>query len=176
MLNWPGTRIVPKLTTGDKLKTIFQAAQDDDLETLKSLLATDQALANSLEPETGWTPLQCAAKHNAVASIRLLRQHGAQFSENYQVLKQAQQTRHWVSLTYKQTRRTIRVIQIGYTEGLERCFAWQQEGTPDHPEPGLRCFRVQALSEVELTDPIGVSASMDLTRARPCVALVDKDF
>lgn len=185
------------------MKSIFQAALEDDVEILRVLLATDSSLVNSVESASGWSAVHYAAHGNAIRAMRLLHESGAncnqtsskgetplllvtnetmlaallasgsQFSEPYKVLKSAQTEQQRVQFDYSGHRRTIKVIQLGVTEGQERCFGWQYDGTPEHPEPGLRCFRVAQMSELLLTAPVD-DVPEDLSRARACVAVVDR--
>ena len=86
-------------------------------------------------------------------------------SETYQLLRAAQSQKLAVKATYHQKEREFSVIQLGWTERKERCFALQHS-----PEEGLRCFEV---AEIE-----GASISDQQARAtrehKPCVQIVDQ--
>lgn len=188
------------------LKSIFQAAQEDDTTALASILDNHPALATCTDEQTGWTPLHFAARQNAVKAadtllargadpnahdpngttplqlsageevLRLLRSHGARFSDTYQILKEAQTSKRLVRLTYHEHARVVRIIHLGLTEGEERCFAWQNDAPGDDVEAGLRCFRVHEMSALEILAAEPSERPDDLTRMRACVGLVDKDF
>ena len=188
------------------LKSVFQAAEENDTAALNSILDSHPTMASCVDEKTGWTPLHFAAKHSSLEAaeilllrgadpnawdeqgvgplqlsggipiLRMLRQHGANFSPNYQLLKEAQQTKHLVQLTYHQQRRTIRIIQLGLTDGEERCFAWQSDAPGPEVEEGPRCFRIHLMSDLKSVDPETGEAPEDESRRRACVALVDEDF
>ena len=188
------------------LKSIFQAAHENDLTTLTSILESHPNLATCLDERTGWTPLHFAAQQNAIAAaeslltqgadpnapdsegvtplqlsggeevLRLLRSHGSRFSNAYQLLKEAQQTKRLVRLTYHEHMRVVRVIQLGLTDGEERCFAWQNDAPGDDVEAGLRCFRVHEISDLQILETEAVEPPEDQSRMRACVGLIDRDF
>ena len=187
-------------------KSIFQAAHEDDIETLSSILEQQPKLASSIDEETGWSPLHFAARENAVKTaeillkggvdcnscdsfgvsalqlssgeemIRLLRRYGACFSSNYQKLKGAQQAHHAVRATYHGQTRNLRILQPGLTGGEERCFAWQDGIIGEDTKPGLRCFRVQEMTDIQVLQSKAGLIPHDLNKMRACVGLIDKDF
>ncbi|MBX3171085.1 MAG: ankyrin repeat domain-containing protein [Candidatus Eremiobacteraeota bacterium] len=55
------------------MKTIFQAAHENDLDALREVLAS----ARAVDPETGWTALHFAASQNSAAAAGLLLEAGA---------------------------------------------------------------------------------------------------
>lgn len=188
------------------LKSIFQAAEDNDLGALNSILDNHPTMATCVDEATGWTPLHFAAKHNTVAAaeillqhgadpnaqdeqgvsplrlaggeaiVRLLRRHGAHFSTNCQLLKEAQKAKRLVQLTYDKQKRTIRIIQLGLTSGEERCFAHQGDAPGPDVEAGLRCFRVHLMTDLEQNGPEAGDIPEDPSRKRACVGLVYEDF
>lgn len=187
------------------LKSIFQAAGDNDLAALRSILENHPTMVNCSDENTGWRPLHFAAQHDALEAteallkhgadcnasnadgigplqfsggervFRLLRRHGARFSENYQVLKQAQRSKRLVRLAYHEHIRTIRIIQLGLTDAEERCFAWQNDAPGADVETGLRCFRVHEMSDLEIVEADTGEIPGDPSRMRACVAIVDED-
>ncbi len=54
-------------------KSIFQAAHENDLESLRSLLSE----ATAVDPETGWTALHYAAEQNSAEAAQMLLDAGA---------------------------------------------------------------------------------------------------
>lgn len=106
----------------------------------------------------------------------MLRRHGARFSANYELLKQAQQAKRLVQLKYHDETRIIRIIQLGLTSGEERCFAWQSDAPGPEVKAGLRCFRVHEMSDLQIVEPEAGEIPEDPSRRRACVALVDEDF
>ena len=181
------------------LKSIFQAARENNIEVLNSSLDNHPTLATCTDEPTGRTPLHFAAEHKGLqvaeillqhgadcnardtdgvtplhlagseAILRLLRRHGARFSENYQLLKEAQQSKRLVHLTYHEHTRTIRIIQLGLTEYEERCFAWQHDSPGADVEAGFRCFRVHEMSDLEVVEPEAGQSPGDPSRMRACV-------
>ena len=188
------------------LKSIFQAAHENDLVALASILDNHPALATCTDEKTGWTPLHYAAQQNAVEAaskllqqgadpnardaegvtplqlsggqeiVRLLRSHGARFSDSYRLLKEAQSSNRLVRFTYHEHVREVRIIQLGLTAGEERCFAWQNDAPGDDVEAGLRCFRVHEMSDLEILEAEASELPEDDSRLRACVGLVDTDF
>lgn len=187
------------------LKSIFQASRENNVVVLNSILDNHPTLANCTDERTGRTPLHFAAEHNGLqvaeillkhgadcnardsdgvsplqlagseAVLRLLRRHGARFSESYQLLKEAQQSERLVRLTYHEQTRTIRIIQLGLTGAEERCFAWQNEAPGTDAEPDFRCFRVHEMTDLEMVEPEAGDIPADPSRMRACVAIVDEE-
>jgi hypothetical protein len=188
------------------LKSIFQAAHENDITMLSTILDRHPSLVTCIDERTGWTPLHFAAHQNATETarlllerqadpnaldsggvtplqlsggegvLRLLRSKGACFSETYQTLKKAQQSNRMVRFSYHEHVREVRIIQLGLTAGEERCFAWQRDAQGDEVEAGLRCFRVHEMSQLEVSEAEAVELSADSSRLRACVGLVDADF
>lgn len=52
-------------------KSIFQAAQEDDIPALNFILENHPRLASCIDEATGWTPLHFASKSNAVKAAEL---------------------------------------------------------------------------------------------------------
>ena len=187
------------------LKSIFQAARENDFSVLNSILDNHPTLANCADEATGWSPLHFAAQHNSLqaaeillqrgadcdardpqgvsplqlsgseAMLRLLCKCGARFSENYQLLRKARQSKHLVRLTYHEHTRTIRIIQLGLSGAEERCFVWQNDAPGADVEPGPRCFRVHEMTDLEIIEPEAGEIPGDPSRMRACVAIVDED-
>ena len=98
-------------------------------------------------------------------------------SESYQLLKRAQREKLYVKATYEEKFRIFMVIQLGWTNKDERCFARQEGGESSHTLPGLRCFVVDKLHKVELGDPIPVprqALSAEEQQRTDCVTAVDE--
>ena len=187
------------------LKSIFQATRENNITVLNSILDNHPTLARCTDEATGKTPLHFAAEHNRLeaaeillqhgaecnardtdgisplqlagseAVLRLLRRHGARFSANYQLLKEAQQSKRLVRLTYHEHARTIRIIQLGLTEAEERCFAWQNDAPGTDVESGFRCFRVHEMTDLEIVELESGEIPSDPSRMRACVAIVDEE-
>ncbi len=163
-------------------------------------------LVSCIDEKSGYTPLHFAARHNAVQAAelllqrgadanaadaqgygplrlsggqevaRLLRRHGALFSTAYQTLKEAHASGRLVRLVYQTTVCTICIVRLGVGDGEERCLAWQRNEPDASLEPGIRCFRVRDMSELEMLGQHSGYLAGDLSLTSECVELSDELF
>ena len=89
-------------------------------------------------------------------------------SDIYALLKKAYREKLVVKGRYHEKDRLFEVIQLGWTDGRERCLAFQRS-----PQLGWRCLDVDELSEVALTEEAAEGVDADF-RGR-CVEVVDRD-
>lgn len=88
-------------------------------------------------------------------------------SEVYLQLRKARRDVLLVNGMYHEKARAFRVMKLGWTDGKERCLAWQYGEK-------WKCFEVAELSEVSLGGP---APELDLDRGKPpvCVQVVDEE-
>lgn len=94
-------------------------------------------------------------------------------TEKYQLLKKAFLEKKGVLFHYQGHDREAAVLQLGWTDGEESCFASQYGGTSSsNPELGLRCFRVDLMSQLTLSPNPPVYPSLQEAEMKlfpPCV-------
>lgn len=131
----------------------------------------------SLADNGGITPMDWALIENDSDLFLILAQGAPELgSPHYQLLKVSRDRKLLVEGTYDDHFRVFRVIQLGWTLRTERCFAYQETGTTDHPQPGLRCFVVDKFSHLYLGDPYSAAESEPESDREhpPCVATIDE--
>jgi hypothetical protein len=89
-------------------------------------------------------------------------------SETYQLLKEAFHGKVLVEGRYHEKDRVFQIVNIGWTDGRERCLTYQHQ-----PEAGWRCLDVDELFEVRLTDTLAEDIE-DIFKAG-CVDQLDHD-
>lgn len=97
-------------------------------------------------------------------------------TEHYQFLKEAFLAKKTVKFFYEGHFREAVILQLGWTDGQERCFTEQIGGTSGSPSLGYRCFFVENMSQLELGPDLDETKSaeeVEEAALRSCISEPD---